>query len=225
MQLSSLFLLSTLALFQEGCLSASSALKVRKGFFSQGEVSLFSSVMPTNLDLFGRPTGEVELQDSIMQLFNAETTSNYDALGHESALSQKVHTTLLMASSPVHTDCTMPHNGHISEHTEEDKKIMGHVRFVFLNNNEDAFFKHGEEQVPVVVGDLVSFPGDVPHSTIVKSGEVYLLGPFDEYFLPIAMIHHMYHVKLNRFIRQRKLDDAVEGDGTTLESSNSTNTT
>jgi hypothetical protein len=58
MQLSSLFLLSSLALFQEGCSSAISALKVREGFFSQGEVSLFSSVTPTNLDLLGAQQGK-----------------------------------------------------------------------------------------------------------------------------------------------------------------------
>jgi hypothetical protein len=90
------------------------------------------------VDPFGRPKGEVELQDHIMQRFNAETTSNYDALGHGSAMSQKVYTTLLMVSSPFHTVCTMPHNGHLSEQAEEDKNIAGHVRFVFLNDNEDA---------------------------------------------------------------------------------------
>jgi hypothetical protein len=108
MQLSSLFLLSSLALFQEGCSSTISALKVREGFFSQGEVSLFSSVTPTNVDLIGRPTGEVELPDNIMRRFHEETTSHYDALGHGSALSQKVHTTLLMASSRCHTDSANP---------------------------------------------------------------------------------------------------------------------
>jgi hypothetical protein len=99
---------------------------------------------------------------------------------------------------------------------------------VFLNDNEDAFFKHGEEQVPVVAGNLVSFPGDVPHSTTVNSGEVYLLGPFDEHFVPIAMgevIHVRETENKNPFVRQRKLYDAVGGDGITFESSNSTNST
>jgi hypothetical protein len=105
--------------------------------------------------------------------------------------------------------------------------IVGHVRFVFLNDNDDAFFKHGEEQVPVVAGNLVTFPGDVPHSTIVNSDEVYLLGPFDERFNPIAGYIKVMHVtqEKNRFIRQRRLDDAVAGDGITFESTNSTNIT
>jgi hypothetical protein len=137
MQLSSLFLLSSLVLFQEGCSSAISALKVREGFFSQGEVSLFSSVTPTNLDPLGRPTGEVELPGHIMHRFHAEIMSNYENIGHDSALSQKVHTTLLMASSPCHTDCRIGQ-------AEKENKIVGHGMFLFLNDNDDAFFKHGE---------------------------------------------------------------------------------
>jgi hypothetical protein len=226
MQLSSLFILCSLALFQEGCSSATSALKVREGFFSQGEVSLFSSVTPTYVDPLGRPTGEVELPVHIMHRFHAEKTSKYDALSHCSVFPQKVNTKLLMASSSCHTDAVMPHNGQRSEQAEEDTKIVGHVRFVFLNDNEDAFFKHGEEQVPVVAGNLVTFPGDVPHSTIVNSGEVYLLDPFDEHFSPIAYsLMHVVPTGYNRFIRQRKLDDAVDGDAITFESTNSTNST
>jgi hypothetical protein len=126
--------------------------------------------------------------------------SNYDTIGHDSVLSQKVHTTLLIASSPCHTDCRIGQ-------AEKEKKIVGHVMFLFLNDNDDTFFKHGEEIVPVVAGNLVTFPGDVPHSTIVNSGGVYLLGPFDERFSSIApdsMVHE--HQKKNRFIRQRKLE-------------------
>jgi hypothetical protein len=113
MHLSSLFILSSLALFQEGCSSAISALKVRERFFSQGKVSLFSSVTPTNLDPLGRPIGEVELPGHIMHRFHSKTTSNHHGIGHGhgSALSQKVHTTLLMASSPCHTYSANPQNG------------------------------------------------------------------------------------------------------------------
>jgi hypothetical protein len=112
----------------------------------------------------------------------------------------------------------------ISVSRQKRTKILWDMSDLCSSITTNTCLKHGEEQVPVVAVDLVSFPGDVPHSTIVNSGEVYLLGPFDEHFLPIAMIH-MHHVKPNRFILQRKLDDAVDGDGTTLESSNSTNTT
>jgi hypothetical protein len=60
----------------------------------------------------------------------------------------------------------------------------------------------------------------------VNSGEVYLLGPFDERFSPIAPISVVHvHRQQNRFIRQRKLDDAGNGDGITFESTNSTNST
>jgi hypothetical protein len=104
---------------------------------------------------------------------------------------------------------------------------VGHVSFVvFLNDNDDVFFKHEEEQVPVVAGSLVTFPGDVPHSTIVNSGEVYLLGPFDEHFSPTsAGLYHAAQQHNNHFIRQRKLYDVVDGDGITFESINFTNST
>jgi hypothetical protein len=85
-------------------------------------------------------------------------------------------------------------------------------------------FSNREEKVPVVVDNLVTFSGDVPHSTIVKSGEVYLLGPFDERFSPIAP-SSVVHVKSQNRFRQRKLDDAGDGDGITFESTNSTNST
>jgi hypothetical protein len=60
-----------------------STLKVGGGFFSQEEVSLFSSVTPTNVDPLGRPTREVELPGHIMHRFHAEAIPNYDTLGHD----------------------------------------------------------------------------------------------------------------------------------------------
>jgi hypothetical protein len=53
------------------------------------------------------------------------------------------------------------------------------VSFVFLNDNPNAFFVHGDDRIPVVAGNMVIFRGgQVKHYTEVESGEVHLLGPF-----------------------------------------------
>jgi hypothetical protein len=60
-------------------------------------------------------------------------------------------------------------------------KGTGHeyVSFVFLNTNDDAYFVHGDTEVPAVAGSMVTFAGDVYHHTRVNSGHIHLLGPFD----------------------------------------------
>jgi hypothetical protein len=57
--------------------------------------------------------------------------------------------------------------------------VEGEVSFVFLNDNPNAYFVHGEDRIPVVAGNMVIFRGgQVKHYTEVESGEVHLLGPF-----------------------------------------------
>eukprot|EP00591_Stephanopyxis_turris_P008380 CAMPEP_0195510812 /NCGR_PEP_ID=MMETSP0794_2-20130614/3348_1 /TAXON_ID=515487 /ORGANISM="Stephanopyxis turris, Strain CCMP 815" /LENGTH=317 /DNA_ID=CAMNT_0040638303 /DNA_START=39 /DNA_END=989 /DNA_ORIENTATION=+ len=51
--------------------------------------------------------------------------------------------------------------------------------FVFLEDNPNAFFNHGEKSVPVTKGNMVIFDGRIPHHTVVNKGKVKLLGPFD----------------------------------------------
>lgn len=53
------------------------------------------------------------------------------------------------------------------------------VAFVMMNDNPAAFFQHGETRVPIVKGTMVKFAGNVPHNTVITSGSVRLLGPFD----------------------------------------------
>ena len=53
------------------------------------------------------------------------------------------------------------------------------VSFLMLNTNKDAYFSHGDVSVPIQEGTMVTFPGNVPHQTIINSGKVNLLGPFD----------------------------------------------
>jgi hypothetical protein len=52
------------------------------------------------------------------------------------------------------------------------------VGFVYLNDNEDAFFLHGHARVTPLKGRLVVFDGNFDHQTIVRSGRVSLVGPF-----------------------------------------------
>lgn len=85
--------------------------------------------------------------------------------------------------------------------------VTNQVAFIFLEDNPDATFLHGHHDddgdgddvaasasaalgasgggtsavrttVPVIAGNLVTFPGNVNHFTVVSKGEVKLLGPF-----------------------------------------------
>jgi hypothetical protein len=76
-------------------------------------------------------------------------------------------------------------NGTTNRHQDYyDPEIIGgepvsdEVAFIFLNDNPDAEFVHGEIKVPVVAGSLVTFMGNVEHNTVVRSGSVRLAGPF-----------------------------------------------
>jgi len=53
------------------------------------------------------------------------------------------------------------------------------VAFIMMNTNPDAFFQHGETSVPIVEGSLVHFNGRISHNTVINSGRVDLLGPFE----------------------------------------------
>jgi len=71
-------------------------------------------------------------------------------------------------------------------HTDYYTDAQGVIRpaekptvFVFMNDNPDAFFHYGETSVPVKKGSLVRFNGLQPHNTVIGSGTVELLGPFE----------------------------------------------
>jgi hypothetical protein len=66
--------------------------------------------------------------------------------------------------------------------TATKRKPVGNnemIAFLMLNTNDDAYFSHGETSVPVKEGTIVTFPGEVVHQTVIHSGSVKLLGPFD----------------------------------------------
>jgi len=80
-------------------------------------------------------------------------------------------TRILTHTSPVHSD-HVPETGKVVDGDRD-------VAFVMLNSNPDAYFQHGETSVPIVEGSLVSFDGRTPHNTVVNSGYVHILGPFE----------------------------------------------
>ena len=64
------------------------------------------------------------------------------------------------------------------DHHLDGKLATEQVGFVFLNDNDEATFVHGDEKVLVKSGRMVAFQGDVPHNMVIHSGNVKLLGPF-----------------------------------------------
>jgi hypothetical protein len=56
--------------------------------------------------------------------------------------------------------------------------VRNKVGFIFLHDNDDAFFVHGDSEVKVKSNTLVVFDGWVHHHTVLYSDEVKILGPF-----------------------------------------------
>jgi len=96
-----------------------------------------------------------------------------EAIGDtRSAIEPKnLRATIITGNTDYHTDLKVG-DGKF----EEDEKVA----FVFLEDNEGAYFVIGEDRIPVTKGTMVAFEGQsVSHKTVVPSGtEVRLLGPF-----------------------------------------------
>ena len=71
-----------------------------------------------------------------------------------------------------HTDCYRDSHGNVH-------LVTTSTAFVFMEDNDDAYFTVGGMSVPVVKGSLVRFNGARSHHTIINSGSVELLGPFE----------------------------------------------
>lgn len=57
--------------------------------------------------------------------------------------------------------------------------VEGKTGFVFLSDEKDAYFVHGDVHVPVKQGALVTFQGSEEHYTVIPPGKtVQILGPF-----------------------------------------------
>jgi len=83
-------------------------------------------------------------------------------------------TTLITQTSERHSDV------HVNAQAENEIPFDEVERnaFVFLNDNEYAYFSWGEIKIPVRAGCLVAFPGSVEHQTVIQDGHVHLAGPF-----------------------------------------------
>jgi hypothetical protein len=81
------------------------------------------------------------------------------------------------------TESSVPHVDYYPQMVAGTKrKAVGKnelIAFLMLNTNDDAYFSHGESSVPVKEGTIVTFPGNVVHQTVIHSGSVKFLGPFE----------------------------------------------
>jgi len=77
---------------------------------------------------------------------------------------------------------TAQHQDHHVEYEEKWGQVLQDekVAFVFLEDNQDAYFSHGKDKIPATKGKLVVFDGGEAHQTVLKpaSSAVHLLGPF-----------------------------------------------
>jgi hypothetical protein len=122
----------------------------------------------------GRTHGKAQLSDQFVKLImhNAGLPSFFDA----PSSAGYVQTSVLTQSSAPHADHYPPRG---VEKKREPLCDNAMVAFLMLNTNDDAYFSHGETSVPVKEGTMVTFPGNVVHHTVITSGSVKLLGPFD----------------------------------------------
>ena len=102
-------------------------------------------------------------------------SSFHNSLTADSETGVLVGTHLYTETTPVHRDHYPADKDGKRLPVREDREVA----FVFLNSNPDAYFQHGDMSVPVVKGSLVYFNGRVAHNTVVNSGVVHLLGPFE----------------------------------------------
>jgi hypothetical protein len=157
-----------------GTVSASSAFKVVKGFLSNSELEHFLQVKPTEQGHNNRIHGLTKIDASLVDRLKEVGAAKSVQTGH----SAEIKTTHLTQSSVPHVDNVEDQEDSSWDVVEEE------VSLVFLNDNPNAFFVHGEDRIPVVAGNMVVFRGgQVRHYTEVESGEVHLLGPFEAHSL------------------------------------------
>ena len=169
-----LFNSHTLAAILLACpslVSAISSVKVSQGFLVQKEIEYYKSI-PVSVDnedsceASDRIFGHVNLEKAFRRRIEEASGKTCTDETKKHADEVKVRTSLIHRTTDRHLDRV---------------NNVGHefVSFIFLNSNDDAYFHHGDTKVPVVAGNMVTFPGDAYHHTEVPRGEVHLLGPFD----------------------------------------------
>jgi hypothetical protein len=93
----------------------------------------------------------------------------------EEMIGRIVQTTILSSSSHKHVDHHPPSADGRRGRPLDDERVA----FVLLNTNKDAFFDHGDMSIPILQGSLVHFDGGTPHNTVINSGVVSMIGPFE----------------------------------------------
>ena len=93
------------------------------------------------------------------------------SLGCDSTTCSSIQTRVMTASSALHSDRYV--NGDM-----RGGPLNERVSFLILNDNSQAKFLHGDNEVPIKKGSLVTFDGNVKHRTIIDQGVVNLLGPW-----------------------------------------------
>jgi hypothetical protein len=85
---------------------------------------------------------------------------------------QEIYLSSIIRTTHLHQDHFVDTGKPLSMHNTK-------VGFVFLEDNKDAFFIHGDERISVETGKFVAFDGGVPHQTVLASKTpVRLMGPF-----------------------------------------------
>jgi hypothetical protein len=87
----------------------------------------------------------------------------------------EVYISSILSSTPVHKDSIVDKN---DKPLDPDGFKVG---FVFLDNNDEGYFLHGQDKIEAKKGSFVTFGGRVEHNTVVPSGAknpIHLLGPF-----------------------------------------------
>mmetsp|Transcript_148995 Transcript_148995/g.211664 ORF Transcript_148995/g.211664 Transcript_148995/m.211664 type:complete len:179 (+) Transcript_148995:30-566(+) len=152
------------------------ALKTVPGFASQSEMQ---HILGSSQDLQG-PEIPVYSKAFFPQAFIdrlcAHSPSKICEFYSESTPSQ-VKT--FRETTPLHTDSYVATKLPVVDET---------VSFVFLNDNPDAMFVHGEQEIAVEAGKLVTFNGNVPHNTVVLKGFVQMAGPFGSETLELSKL-------------------------------------
>lgn len=129
----------------------------------------------------GRFFGSARVNSSFlrrMQQYAGIDLALSDVDTSDDTILHKVETTHLAKSSPVHTDAIVGKRGRFRRRHEEGHLPVG---FYVLKDNPGAYFEIGDDElcIPVVEGSFVTFNGRRPHRTVINTGSVDLLGPFE----------------------------------------------
>jgi hypothetical protein len=172
--------------------SASDAVKVMEGFLSEQQVD--EILTAADLDIFHAATktlGVADVSSDILARMDEvlgisdRSIIYYQQENNEQDQDAPV-ATVPIVTSVIHTTTAIHQDHHWNDDGSSGAMVQQPVAFIFLNSNDKAMFVHGgqddeeqEQVVPVIKGNLVTFPGNVKHNTVVMEGVVQLLGPFD----------------------------------------------